>query len=803
MAVDFRPLRGYPGRAQQAPLSPAVCPRTLACLLFGGLALTTTGLIRSSLPQPTIGRSFAGVPGAAVAAVRDNPATPNSGPIALSPDDKFVWMVSPDDNQVVVVRVEGDANQVVQRIPVGKEPAGVALSPRNTAAYVTNSVDGTVSVIIFPPGDPTQAKVFTTVKVGTEPFGVLVTPDGSKVYVANSNSGDVSVISTLDHTVLQTIPNVGYQPHGLAFAGGRLYVTQLLAQLRNNGRPVERNEGEDDGKEGRITVINTATDTVEQTIALNPLTPFQVGFKSNGSTLDRIPPRNNAAGQPVFDFDTGAFPNLLWSLGIKNGRAYVPAVGASPNGPFRFNVNCQSVLSVVNLGSGVEEAGKTINMNKGLGAEKVGTKLFLSNPSAIQFKHNANEGYVVLSGIDQIVRVTLAADGIPSVGAPNPVRIFTTPSPNGDYLTRGKNPRDIVINSADTRAYVACQLSKDVAVIDLKSNTRLANIPTGDLPPLNSFSGQLLRGKQLFNSSIGPEGTQDNSKAPAGRMSDFGWGNCASCHPDGRADGVTWMFPDGPRQTISLDGTFDHRFQNGRVSLDHIRILNWSAVRDEVQDFELNTRGVFGGQGLIRDGRPVINLINPDGSGEANTGRDPDLDSLAVFQAYGIRTPIAPPISSTDFFSGADLFGSAGCTSCHSGRQWTNSIRNFTPPPKQDRTGAQVLITNGQLVGFLRKVGTFDPTKFNEVRANANVNGAVPPANGDLGLNPPSLLGLAASAPYFHSGAARSLEEVMEHVAHRTAGSPGRDLFTDPANRALMVKFLRSLDSTKPFFAGP
>src|SRR5205807_1425521 len=127
---------------------------------------------------------------------------------------------------------------------------------------------------------------------------------------------------------------------------------------------------------------------------------------------------------------------------------------------------------------------------------------------------------------------------------------------------------------------------------------------------------------------------------------------------------------------------------NGQASLDHVRILNWSAVRDEVQDFELNTRGVFGGEGLIRDGRPVINLINADGTGEANTGRDPDLDAMAVYMAYGIRTPIAPPISDADFQSGAKLFGNAGCTNCHSGRQWTTSIRNFTPPPTVDRDGA-------------------------------------------------------------------------------------------------------------------
>ena len=139
-------------------------------------------------------------------------------------------------------------------------------------------------------------------------------------------------------------------------------------------------------------MINTATDKVEQTIVLNPLSPAQVGFKSNGSTLDRIPQRKDGSGNEIFDFDTGCFPNLLGSAGIKNGRAYVPAVGSSPNGPFRFNVNLQSVLSVVNLAAGSEETGKTINMNKGIGAEKVGTKLFLSNPAAIAFKQSAGPG---------------------------------------------------------------------------------------------------------------------------------------------------------------------------------------------------------------------------------------------------------------------------------------------------------------------------------------------------------------------------------------------------------------------------
>ena len=50
---------------------------------------------------------------------------------------------------------------------------------------------------------------------------------------------------------------------------------------------------------------------------------------------------------------------------------------------------------------------------------------------------------------------------------------------------------------------------------------------------------QILRGKELFNTSIGPEGTNDNARKPAGRMSDSGWGSCYGCHPRGLTDGVT------------------------------------------------------------------------------------------------------------------------------------------------------------------------------------------------------------------------------------------------------------------------
>src|SRR6185369_10874731 len=52
-------------------------------------------------------------------------------------------------------------------------------------------------------------------------------------------------------------------------------------------------------------------------------------------------------------------------------------------------------------------------------------------------------------------------------------------------------------------------------------------------------------------------------------------------------------FARGPRQTVSLDGTFASKDATDQ------RIFYWTAIFDEVADFEGNTRGISGGVGAI------------------------------------------------------------------------------------------------------------------------------------------------------------------------------------------------------------
>jgi hypothetical protein len=462
-------------------------------------------------------------------------------------------------------------------------------------------------------------------------------------------------------------------------------------------------------------------------------------------------------------------------------------------------------------------------MNAGGNFEPAGKKLFNTNPFMVAFKRSAAEGFVALGATNRLLRVTLDGSGAASINPPasaqdpdNVVRIeLKDPQEilqdDPQDLVGGHNPRGVVVSSTDTRAYVMDFLSRDVAVVDVSGTDptkyrTLARLQSADVPTAE-LDRVALRGKYLFNTAIGPVGTQPNSVRPAGLMSDTGWGTCYSCHPQALTDGLTWMFPDGPRQAISMESTFPSGsavIVNGAPVLpdSHMRALNWSGIRDEVQDFERNIRAVSGGGGLIREaglleGAAGLAMI-PDLAPVANTGRNPDLDAIATYLAVGVRAPISP-LAGQDASYGRQLFAAAGCQRCHGGPNWTISAIDFTPPP------AAIEIVDTQLVRFLCRVGTFDPTLFtdgvsNEIRAN---NAANVQARGELGFNVPSLISVFASAPYLHSGAAGTLGDVLENVTHRSAGSDGVDILTSASDRNELVRFLSSIDrSTEPFAAG-
>src|SRR6185369_5129513 len=103
-------------------------------------------------------------------------------------------------------------------------------------------------------------------------------------------------------------------------------------------------------------------------------------------------------------FTTGAYPNQLNNLAIKGDYIFFPATGASPNGPVRFDVNTQSLLSVVNRKTN-NDAGRTINMHVAVKEQTSTPKLFITQPWAIAFKNRSDEGYVISAASNILIKV--------------------------------------------------------------------------------------------------------------------------------------------------------------------------------------------------------------------------------------------------------------------------------------------------------------------------------------------------------------------------------------------------------------
>lgn len=730
----------------------------------------------------------AATPASAAEAITRFAGPTSSQPLALTADDAFLVVANPDNDSVSFFDLRGDRNRRVAIVPVQTEPNGVAFLPDGSKAYVANTVSGTVSVIKTNIRNGIISRPSKHIVVGTEPYGLALTPNGRKLYVSNARSNTVSVIDTQTDVVIATIANVGFEPRGLAVsndsdaddADETLYVSQFLALRIPN-----RADGRDDAKKGVVTRVSTATDTVVGTTDLNPIA--DTGFNALGDALARIAP-GDPANPANFSHVTGAYPNQLNGLGIHGNFVYVPNTGASPNGPVRFDVNTQSLLAVIDRTTALD-AGKTINMHRAVKSQSNADRLFITQPWAVAFKNQANEGYVVSAASNIVVKVALSAvDGTPAV------QLDPTDTSRVLQVKVGKNPRGIVVNAAATRAYVMNYVSRDVSVIDLTGSRErvIATVASAPLPAPGTLADRIQIGKELYNTSIGEFDPAVPGQPPiSGRMSNHGWGACSACHtPFGLSDNVVWIFPSGPRRTIPQNTDFDRTDATRSI----MRALNWSAERDEQEDFELNIRNVSGGTGLIVQGDGItpatdVTSLTPLANGGRNQLKVRGVgawDALKAFVQFGIRSPISPASKTDpDAIAGQALFRAANCQQCHGGPQWTSSRVRFTPPP------ASVLVSNGQLMGELRSVGTFDLALLNEVRDN----GSTPPL-GASGFAPASLLSLFAYPQTFlHNGGAGSLDEVLNNVTHRSAGTGGVDTLTNAADRAKIVKFLQTIDA--------
>jgi len=187
---------------------------------------------------------------------------------------------------------------------------------------------------------------------------------------------------------------------------------------------------------------------------------------------------------------------------------------------------------------------------------------------------------------------------------------------------------------AQADAMVAwAQYTRELVVLPLASPA--AN-PEGLPPPTSTIAAS-------GASNLAPElqlGRRVFHRAGDMRLSADGRA-CASCHPDGRDDGRTWLTPEGPRQTMMLAG----RLQNTAP-------YGWTRHAPTLHDYVSDTITRLRGNGLD----------------------DVEMHALEAY-VLSLSLPSAARRPEVALAArGKDVFesSSAGCASCHAGAATTD-----------------------------------------------------------------------------------------------------------------------------------
>jgi YVTN family beta-propeller protein len=756
--------------------------------------------------------------------------------IALTNNATLVVNVNHEADSVTLfdVRRNGQRLRKVAEIEVGHEPHCVAVDPRGGDIFVTNGADSTVSVI-----SQATRRVIRTIAVGTEPRGCALTPNGERLFVANHTAGTVSVINTGSRRLINTV-SVGGNPFAIAITdrrgnNERVYVTDFYARLIQGGP----GEGFDNGKQGivRSFSVNNPNNVVTTTLAPLANSGFNA-TRANFCNISRLllPPVNQTfcpnttitdPASPVITADPqGVFPNQFFSALIRGNRLFLPNIGAQPEPPVQFTVNVQALVNVVNTQNNLENVAEAVNLNDQIDTEPPPAspttslgRLFGNDIVAIDASPNGRTFFIVSRGGNYVLRATLV-NGQLNIGAPNTVRFQT-----------GNIPTGIVLNGRF--GYVNNEVGHSVSILNLQAGTTLQrDVASSEPPKPGSHEHAVLLGKLVFFTALGVSdnglvGQQIRDIVPLNfrnKQSKDAWSTCGSCHPAGLSDSVTWIFGDGPRNTIPLDGLYS------KINGPHdIRINNYSAARDSVTDFNNNSRAVQGGCGFASDAFAPGQCLALGNTTPANPAIFDHGFSQGASEALDFETEWAETVRPFNVpqnpaaAAGAEVFRN-NCASCHGGAKWTKSQVIYANNPAlgvavggvRSPRDPGLTITANQVVSyddpvlddtplqFIENIGTFITANPIEIRGAGAPNattgqggqGAAPlGGNNPGGFNVPSLLSVSFHAPYFHNGAAQTLTDVFNQ--HGFGGGVIANTLSQ-AQRDNLLGFLNSLDGRTP-----
>ncbi len=130
--------------------------------------------------------------------VQSKPYEFNLGGITSTKDGKYIFVVATESNKAF--KIDSNSLDILDEYETGNGPDGIGISKNEDKIYITNTKDGTISIINL---DDKSSKV---IKTGGKPELIHSNHDRSKLYISNFYKNVVHVIDT-DKDV--TIKDIG------------------------------------------------------------------------------------------------------------------------------------------------------------------------------------------------------------------------------------------------------------------------------------------------------------------------------------------------------------------------------------------------------------------------------------------------------------------------------------------------------------------------------------------------------------------------------------------------------------------
>lgn len=109
----------------------------------------------------------------------------------LQNDNKYLWVSNEgtDSQNSGVTVIDTVSGKVAATIKTGRGPHEIAFTQNDSAAFVTNKADGTLSVI-----DIRKLAVVKNIPIGSQPVSVAFSPLSRALYVANEGDGTIAAV---------------------------------------------------------------------------------------------------------------------------------------------------------------------------------------------------------------------------------------------------------------------------------------------------------------------------------------------------------------------------------------------------------------------------------------------------------------------------------------------------------------------------------------------------------------------------------------------------------------------------------